>query len=74
MRFQSSCITGSSYGHLPDLLLNGVSIDMQWIPRDLNGPTDDISKFIDNDDYTITNDTVFNALDDLWDPNTCCDI
>ena len=51
-------------------LLNGVSIDMQWNPRDLNGATDDISKFIDHDDYTI-NDTVFNALYDLWDPNAC---
>ena len=51
-------------------LLNGVSIDMQWIPRNLNSAADDISKFIDHDDYTI-NDTVFNALDDLWGPDTC---
>lgn len=51
-------------------LLNGVSIDMQWIPRDINSAADDISKFIDHDDYTI-NDTVCNALDDLWDPHTC---
>ena len=34
--------------------LNGVSIDMQWIPRDLNSAADDISKFIiDHDDYAI---------------------
>ena len=51
-------------------LLNSVSNDMQWIPRDLNSAADDISKFIDHDDYTI-NDTVFNALDDLWGPHTC---
>ena len=38
-------------------LLNGVSIDMQWIPRNLNSTAGDISKFIDHDDYTI-NDTV----------------
>lgn len=50
-------------------LLNSVSNDMQWIPRDLNSAADDISKFIDHDDYTI-NDTVFNALDDLWGPHT----
>ena len=31
-------------------LLNGVSIDKQWIPRDLNSAGDDISKFIDHDD------------------------
>ena len=51
-------------------LLNGVSIDMQWIPRDINSEADDISKFTDRDDYTI-NDTIFNALDDLWGPNNC---
>lgn len=45
-------------------LLNGVSIDIHWIPRDLNSAADDMSKFIDHDDYT-TNDTVFNALEDL---------
>ena len=48
-------------------LLNGVSIDMQCIPRDLNSAADDISKFID---YTI-NDIVFNDLDDLWGLHTC---
>jgi len=51
-------------------LLNGVSIDMQWIPRDLNSAADDKSKVIDHDDYTI-NDVVFNVLDDLWGPHTC---
>ena len=51
-------------------LLNAINIDMQWIPRDLNSAADDISKFIDKDDYMI-NDTVFNALDDLWGPRTC---
>ena len=51
-------------------LLNAINIDMQWIPRDLNSVADDISKFVDYDDYMI-NDTVFNALDDLWGPHTC---
>lgn len=51
-------------------LLNAINIDMQWIPRDLNSAADDISKFIDYDDYMI-NDTVFNFLDDLWGPRTC---
>ena len=32
-------------------LLNAVNIDMQWIPRNLNSVADDISKFIDYDDY-----------------------
>ena len=51
-------------------LLNGVSIDIHWIPRDLNSAADDMSKFIDHDDYTI-NDTVSNALEDSWDPHIC---
>lgn len=51
-------------------LLNGVTIDMQWMPRDLNSAADDISKFIDHDDYAI-NDIVFNALDDYEVLHTC---
>ena len=50
-------------------LLSSIHIDMQWIPRDLNTAADDLSKFIDYDDYTI-NDAVFNALDELWGPHT----
>jgi len=51
-------------------LLNGVSIGIHWIPRDLNSATDDVSKFVGHDYYTI-NDVVFNALDDLWGLHTC---
>ncbi|CAH3186559.1 unnamed protein product [Porites lobata] len=51
-------------------LLASVSIDMQWIPRDLNIIADDISKFVDLDDYSI-NDRVFYSLDELWGPHTC---
>ena len=35
-------------------LLNAINIDMQWIPRDLNSVADDISKFVDYEDYMIT--------------------
>ena len=35
-------------------LLNAINIDMQWIPRDLNNVADDISKFVDYEDYMIT--------------------
>lgn len=35
-----------------------------------NEAVDEVSKFIDHDDYTI-NDMVFNALDDLRGPHTC---
>ena len=51
-------------------LIASVSIDMQWIPRDLNIIADDISKFVDLDDYSI-NDGVFYSLDELWGPHTC---
>ena len=51
-------------------LLNGVNIDMQLIPRDINSVADDISKLFDYDDYMMS-DAVFNALDDLWGPHTC---
>ena len=33
-------------------MLNGMSIDVNWIPRDLNYVADEISKIIDYDDYT----------------------
>ena len=32
-------------------MLNGMSIDVNWIPRDLNYVADEISKIIDYDDY-----------------------
>ena len=51
-------------------LLASVSIDMQWIPRDLNINANDISKFVDLDNYLI-NDGVFYFLDELWGPHTC---
>ena len=51
-------------------LISGITINMQWIPRDLNVITDNISKLVDYDDYTI-NDSVFYALDKLWAPRTC---
>ena len=51
-------------------LQNAINIDIQWIPRDLNSAADDFSKFIDYDDYTI-NDSVFNAVEELWGPHSC---
>ena len=46
-------------------LLASVSIDMQWIPRDLNIIADDIRKFVDLNDYGV-----FFSLDELWGPHT----
>ena len=47
-----------------------ISIDMQWIPWDLNVIADDIGKLVDYNDYTIK-DSVFYAIDELWGPHTC---
>ena len=51
-------------------LLTSVSIAMQCIPRDLNVIAENISNFVDLDDYSI-NDGVFYFLDELWGPHTC---
>ena len=40
----------------------GASLEMKWIPRDLNSFADHLSRIIDFDDYTI-NDDVFQILD-----------
>ena len=50
-------------------MTNNISLDLQWIPRDLSYAADEISKIIDYDDYTI-NDEVFAFLDDTWGPHT----
>ena len=50
-------------------MLNGITIDVNWIPRDLNHVADGISKIIDYDDYTI-NDDIFAFLDQKWGPHT----
>ena len=39
-------------------MLNGITIDVNWIPRDFNNVADEISKITDYDDYTI-NDDIF---------------
>ena len=51
-------------------LLASVSIAMQWIPGALIVIAEDISNFVDLDDYSI-NDRVFYFLDDLWGPHAC---
>lgn len=42
----------------------GISLEMKWIPRNLNANADHLSRIIDFDDYTI-NDDVFQMLDFL---------
>ena len=50
-------------------VLNGISIEMKWIPREHNIDVDYLSKIIDYDDYTI-NDDVFRYLSSKWGPFT----
>ena len=69
--------SGSKVTELQDLALrifhvcvsSGISLEMKWIPRDLNSFADHLSRIIDFDDYTI-NDDVFHILDVRWGPHT----
>lgn len=60
--FQSSALQQIALDVHRLCLISAISVDMQWIPRDLNVLADDISKLVDRDDYTI-NDSVFFAMD-----------
>ena len=48
---------------------NCISLEMKWIPRDLNTKADCLSRIIDFDDYTL-NDDMFRMLDVRWGPHS----
>ena len=50
-------------------LLHSISLEVKWIPRDLNVSADCISKLVDFDNYGL-NDIVFQGLNHLWGPHT----
>ena len=50
-------------------MLNRITIDVNWIPRDFNSVAGEISKIIDYNDYTIYDD-IFAFLDKSWGPHT----
>ena len=50
-------------------LLHRISLEVKWIPRDLNVSADYISKPVDFDGYGL-NDIVFEGLNHLWGPHT----
>ena len=50
-------------------MLNGITIDVNWSPRDRIYVADEISRIIDYDDYTFTDDDIFEFLDQLWGPH-----
>ena len=76
-----SCVSiiscGSSKPHLHELSLsifelcakNDISLEVQWIPRDLNTQADQISKFFDFDDWAVSTE-FFQFVDALYGPHT----
>ena len=68
---------GSNKKHLQELAksiyytcrTNTISLNVKWIPRDLNVIADEISKQVDYDDWT-TSQTFFEKMDQEWGPHT----
>ena len=68
---------GSSKQHLQDIAIklheicmdNSILLNIQWIPREFNCTADLLSKYIDIDNWEIT-DKVFDTLNDIWGPFT----
>ena len=48
---------------------NSTSLEMKWIPRDLNTVADCLSRIIDFDDYALNYD-IFRMLDVRWGPHS----
>jgi len=46
-----------------------ISVEMKWIPRDINVKADYLSRIVDFDDYSL-NDDVFAKLDSKWGPHS----
>ena len=49
--------------------MNGIQIDVQWIPRDANARADLLSRFVDKDDWSL-NGEIFAQLDSRWGPHS----
>jgi len=45
------------------------SLDVNWIPRDINETADSISKLIDFEDYALS-DVIFQEINIFWGPHT----
>ena len=48
---------------------NEISIEMEWIPRNLNDPADYLSRLFDPDDWGLSLDS-FRFIDNVWGPHT----
>ena len=47
----------------------GISLQVQWIPREDNAEADALSREIDLDDWGVSQD-FFNEIDRIWGPHT----
>lgn len=69
--------SGSMKKHLQDLAIdifkicseNRISLHMIWVPRELNEKADLISKYVDVDDWSVS-DEFFTFLNDMWGPHS----
>lgn len=74
---ESILLNGSKKSDLQELALQAfhicieyrISLDVKWIPRDLNEAADSISKLIDFDDYALS-DVIFQQINSFWGPHT----
>lgn len=74
---ESILLNGSKKSDLQELALQAfhicleycISLDVKWIPRDLNETADSISKLIDFDDYALS-DVIFQQINSFWGPHT----
>ena len=51
------------------VVLHGISIEPEWVPREGNQLADTLSRIVDYDDWGITK-VVFQWLDSLWGPHS----
>lgn len=68
---------GSNKDHLQLLALEiyelcvqeNIRLALKWIPREMNKEADEISKYLDTDDWRVT-DAFFEEIDSKWGPHT----
>ena len=48
---------------------NNFHLEMEWVPRSENARADKLSKFIDRDNWSVS-DECFQFFDNIWGPHT----
>ncbi|XP_069112417.1 uncharacterized protein [Argopecten irradians] len=62
------CLQEIAYTIFRTCLRTNVSLDVEWIPRDLNDQADVLSRLVDSDDWSVS-DEIFQWLEGLWGPH-----